>query len=365
MARVTARSAWIEGPGFDLAAFFAPALLGLAAFAAVAALGASPLLLLWLWIVAFDGPHMLAAYSRAYGDPALWRTRKWLLIGSLGAFLVGPALVAMGSGLGADWPFSAFLLLMTFYSYHHVVRQHWGFAALYAARGASPLPRARRHLLYLSCWCPYFAFLLTHPSLRQLAGPELSVNAAAVASSLAWVCIATWALTLLCALGLVQRARRAGQPTQSTAYLALTALFHGLVYLGLARAEPLFPAAQNLDQTFMMLAVVGGVFHSAQYVALIALFHVRSSQTPALAPTWFGRSWQRLLLVAVPFLALYAGVACLTNVYPSCSLGFSGETSRWALALWWGFALHHYWLDERIWHVRSDKRLRAIFQLSA
>jgi hypothetical protein len=56
MARVATRSAWIEGPGFDLAAFFVPALLGLTGFVAVARLGVSPLLLLWLWIVAFDGP---------------------------------------------------------------------------------------------------------------------------------------------------------------------------------------------------------------------------------------------------------------------------------------------------------------------
>jgi hypothetical protein len=33
------------------------------------------------------------------------------------------------------------------------------------------------------------------------------------------------------------------------------------------------------------------------------------------------------------------------------------------LAIWWGFALHHYWLDERIWHVRSDARLKRIFAL--
>jgi hypothetical protein len=29
------------------------------------------------------------------------------------------------------------------------------------------------------------------------------------------------------------------------------------------------------------------------------------------------------------------------------------------LAVWWGIALHHYWLDERIWRVSRDAPTRA------
>ena len=76
----------------------------------------------------------------------------------------------------------------------------------------------------------------------------------------------------------------------------------------------------------------------------------------------------RYAWLLLPFGALYLAVACATSVYPGCSVwggalpgSFTG--SQVALALWWGFALHHYWLDERIWHVRSDARLRRAFGL--
>ncbi|HXK20395.1 MAG TPA: hypothetical protein VNG33_21445, partial [Polyangiaceae bacterium] len=79
MARVATADVWLESPRFDVAAFFAPALLSVLAFVACVFWQSSPLIWLWVWIVAFDGPHMLAAYTRAYGDAVLWRTRKRLL----------------------------------------------------------------------------------------------------------------------------------------------------------------------------------------------------------------------------------------------------------------------------------------------
>ena len=372
MARVAAANPWIEAPGFDLTLFFAPAALSLLAFVSCVALGAPPLVWLWFWLIAFDGPHMLATYSRAYGDLGLWRSRKRLLLGSWLAFAVGPALLLLGAWLDAPGIFTAFLAGMSVYSFHHVVRQHWGFASLYGARaavaGASKVPTANlRFWFYGVCWTPYVAFILTHPSLAHevAAGGPLRLAGQLAALTL----LGFWLVGMARFARLLQRAWRQQAPLQQPAYLLLTALFHGLLFFLVARFEPVFHGAAGLDQEFMLLSVMNGMFHSAQYLGLVGLFHQRSAHVSSAPPTWFTNRPGRALGVLLPFVLLYIGMACATGVYPGCQVWLNRHLhqvglNQLALAIWWGFGLHHYWLDERIWHVRTDPQLQAVFGLA-
>ncbi|MGC4086944.1 MAG: hypothetical protein QM756_03400 [Polyangiaceae bacterium] len=356
-------AAWLSGPRFDVLSVFAPAVLVFAVFAACVSLGASPLPFLWLWLACFDGPHMFATYSRVYSDGELWRTRPRLLWGSLLAFAVGPAWLGLAALLRAPGLFTAFLALMSVYSYFHVVRQHWGFAALYGARSSARATQAERWLLYAACWLPYVAFVATHPAITGQA--QLPASTLALRSLLRVICGAGYLAALgLLLLGLV-RSIAARQPPQKSAYLLLAAAFHGLVYLLVAGYEPVFRGAVGLDQQFMLLSVMTGVFHSSQYVALVGLYHARTGSGLA---RWFTERPLRWLLLVAPFVAVYLIVACGTSVYPGCQawLGQAEGSltgSQLALGLWWGFALHHYWLDERVWHVRRDARLRQAFGL--
>lgn len=370
MARITTESAWIEGPVFDLTLFFGPAALSLLAFISCFSLGVSPLPWLWFWLVCFDGPHMLATYSRAYGDLGMWRSRKRLLLGSCSAFAVGPALLLLGSWLGAPGIFTVFLAGMSVYSFHHVVRQHWGFASLYGARthaavGSRLATGKLWFWFYGVCWAPYIAFILTHPSLTK----EVTAgNALRLAGQLAGLAlVGFWLVGLGRFARLLLHARQRKAPLQQPAYLLLTALFHGLLFLLVARFEPVFRGAVGLDQEFMLLGLMNGMFHSAQYLGLVGLFHRRSAHVSS-APTWFANHAGRTLGVLLPFVLLYIGVACATGVYPGCQVWLGRHLdgiglNQLALAIWWGFALHHYWLDERIWHVRTDPQLRAVFEL--
>jgi hypothetical protein len=43
---------------------------------------------------------------------------------------------------------------------------------------------------------------------------------------------------------------------------------------------------------------------------------------------------------------------------PRESPGVTPSANQIGLCLWWGLALHHYWLDQRIWRVRADAPLR-------
>ena len=56
---------------------------------------------------------------------------------------------------GSERPFLLFLGSATFYGYYHVVRQHYGFVALYNAvnRAAEPSSVALdKWTLYVGCW---------------------------------------------------------------------------------------------------------------------------------------------------------------------------------------------------------------------
>src|SRR5438552_571890 len=130
---VTAASRWIVSRGFDLAWFFGGAALSLAVLVLFFGAGAPVVLLWWIWLLAFDGPHIAAAFTRTYLDPDEWRARPAVLIAGLLAFAVGPAALLAGLALRSAGPFALFLGLATLYGYYHIVRQHYGFVALYRA----------------------------------------------------------------------------------------------------------------------------------------------------------------------------------------------------------------------------------------
>src|SRR5262245_29951221 len=120
---------WIVSRTFDLTLFFGGAALSLLVLG-LFVLGAPIVALWWIWLLAFDGPHIGAAFTRTYFDRQEWIRRPGVLVGSLLTFLIGPLFLAAGIITGSDDPFLWFLGLATFYGYYHVVRQHYGFVAL-------------------------------------------------------------------------------------------------------------------------------------------------------------------------------------------------------------------------------------------
>ena len=67
----------------------------------------------------------------------------------------------------------------------------------------------------------------------------------------------------------------------------------------------------------------------------------------------------RYLAACAAFSALYLVFAALTSVYPAITLFEDAKVgsvpvSRIALCFWWGIALQHYVIDQRIWRIKSD-----------
>jgi hypothetical protein len=56
---------------------------------------------------------------------------------------------------------------------------------------------------------------------------------------------------------------------------------------------------------------------------------------------------------------LYLGVNACRGASPILALfPYDSDVARLFLALYWGGALHHYYLDSKIWHPRRDPVLR-------
>ena len=140
-----ASSPWIISRREDLIWFHGAALAGVALLAFFA-LGpkltdatystAHPAVLaLLLWGIFFDGTHVVGTHTHSRAAVAgRW---AWILIG------IGPAVAVIdsfaltpsASQLGnAGWLFRSFLLFAYLWAYFHLVRQHYGFVALYRRR---------------------------------------------------------------------------------------------------------------------------------------------------------------------------------------------------------------------------------------
>jgi hypothetical protein len=354
------RRAWLVSRRYDLTWFFGAAVMAVALVPALFAVGVPIAALFWGWLLLVDGPHIGATLVRTYVDRDEWRERGPLLAWSLLAFLVGPAFVLANVVTGSKDPFTLFLGLAAFYGFYHVVRQHYGFLALYGGVNRARVDALDRWCLYVGCWTPYLYFLLVHPLARKLVSlpPELGPMEAV----LAWACAGAYAL----ALGTyVLRAR--GKPATCVAYVLTVLVAYGVIYLGVARLEPVYPAARGPDEAFMLISVMTALFHGVQYVALVWVHNRNRYSEPGVdygLARPLNASATRYTGTLVAFSAgFYLLAAAATGVFPGlhpwseATLG-PVSVNELGLCLWWGLALHHYVVDARIWRVSGDARLK-------
>lgn len=368
----TVPTRWIVSREFDLSLFFGGAALSLLVLVLTLVLRAPIVALWWIWLLAFDGPHIGAAFTRTYLDRQEWTQRPGMLAGSLATFAIGPLALALGVVAGSDGPFLLFLGFATLYGYYHVVRQHWGFVSLYNARNGARDPgmiELDRVTLYLGSWLPYVYFVLSHPRARTLIGLSATIESG-LERALLWGLAAVWVATLVRFASVHLRRRSFGEP--KVAYLLVTVLLHGAIYLGVGRFEPVYGSSRGPDQDFLLISILVVIFHNVQYLGLV-WFHNRNrygeSTGHGLAHL-VNRSPAFFVGACALFSAvIYFGSACATGVFPGCA-PFSDRQlgpvswNQVGLCLWWGLAMNHYVLDQKIWRVRGDRELRQNLRLA-
>ena len=352
-----AGSRWIVSASQDLIWFHGSVVAGLLLLLVFAyapkltdasyAPGNAAVLALLLWGVLFDGTHVWGTYARSYLAPDPTARLGLPGSGSLALVLLGPLLAVVDAWLPqrpsllghAGWLFQNFLLVAYLWAYWHLVRQHYGFLVLYHRKSAGRRPSDARvdvALLWVGCLYPYLRFSLSPAFLRSGLPvvlpeswlPQLRLGLDAAAAVILG--------GLLLAVLLRLRRVRPGPPEL---LLGVVIGFTALVF-------------SVLDNLLAITAVLT-IFHNLQYHRIVWQYERGRGRTPSgglgrylgfgvlLGLLWYG---PRILGVAV----VPAGVG--RNVL---------------LGLGWGVALHHYFVDGRIWRVRRHAAITQALDAGA
>ncbi len=340
------------------------ALLGLLA------LGVDALGLWFVWVTLVDTPHFIGTYTRTYFDPEAWRTQKRLLVGSLGWLLAGPLALGVGyllhaAGIGAyAVPWRLFLAGFIVWAYWHVIRQHWGIFNLYHRKAgtatAGAFARGEKTLLHAALAAPAIAFATHHSESAAAFGLSPAPAWLPLVQNLCWVFVGAF---IIQQSWLAANAWRRGLSLNGAKLLFAFVI---TTYTAVVALLPLVAAAPLL--AFAMLLTVP---HDVQYDAIVWFYHrqrkARGVTMRGLAGWITGRLPVFLgagIVMAVAFRYLGCGLelhsGCIPMIKTSAQPLFGEITLRDLLtAVFLGFPLNHYWLDQFIWRPSRDAQLAA------
>jgi hypothetical protein len=344
-------TAWVIGRRCDLAFLIGGSLVAYGLLAAHLLFGVAAVVIYCVWILAIDGPHVFATLSRTYLEPSERAARAGLLRWSLGLFALGPASVGLSALTGTRLPYDLFLVGCSLWAYWHVVRQHYGVMVLYKKKAGDMAP-ADDHVdatcLYVGLLAPFVGFVLSNPRALAMAG--LSVPPP-------WALPAAWGAfgAAVLALGLRQLLRL----VQGRAFNGSKVLFV-LTALSVS-AVVMSPAVASRIQYEAVFPIVTS-FHNVQYLAIVWFFHEHRRRDGLYVPAVARSIWVLLGAGVVFTIGYRVLLGCAFSAWPGCDVGAetialpAGLTlSDLGVGFLWGFALHHYYLDQKIWHVRRDR----------
>jgi len=300
--------------------------------------GHPAVLLVFLWGMLFDGPHVWGTYARSYLAPDAASRASLPGAWSWGLIALGPVVAladhwlcqAGPSLLGsAGWLFRGFLVLAYLWAYWHLVRQHYGFLSMYRRKAGEQNRRGSQldsAILWVGCLYPYLRFGMS-PGYLESGLPALL--------PIAWLDTARLALDVSCALlftGLIGLALSGRiEPFRlgpKHLLLAVVIAFHLLV----------FSCLKNL----LTITATLTIFHNLQYQRIVWQYergHGREPSGGLLPYLSLG-----LLLGLIWYGPRVLGVALTEASLPRNLL----------IGLGWGVAFHHYLIDGRIWRVRRS-----------
>ncbi|MEM7204014.1 MAG: hypothetical protein AAF628_27380 [Planctomycetota bacterium] len=362
---------WITDRRFDLLCYIAPCLASYLLLYANLALAVPVMFLWWLWVVVIDGPHVFGTISRTYLDAEEWRTRRPLLLGSLLWFLLGPAAVGIGVATGSRSPYQVFLLFASLWAYWHVVRQHYGFLCLYQRKNGEPAGRENAldyWLFYILMIAPLACFVLLNEQARDV----VMLSALSRGQLDAAVTLARGAVFAALAVYVGKEWLRwqRGEPLNGPKNLLLLSVVP--VHLVVCMYEPV---ATHLH--LLMFSVAVTVHHNVQYHGIVWFYNrnryrgegARERFGPMA--TWVSRSFWVYYAIGLLFTFvvrysswIFTGMPEIPggpgpNFISETRLGGSYSVAELAVAFWWGFAFHHYYLDQRIWRVSRDRQVQS------
>lgn len=340
------------------------------------------------WAFLLDAPHVWATLARTFLDPEERRLRRREFMISWLWFLVSPAcilapylynLIAPESarlpagllGLGA----LLFTVFFRLWAYYHVVRQHWGFYVLYQRKNADTDPVSNRvdfWFFNLALYAPLVMFL-TGPLFDKTPGiPDVGLNRMIIGGfnistaihTLAWT---VFSVAVVSYLAYQIRLWRQGQTLNGPKLLFLLSIV------------PLHLAVFNHPWLAALMVPIVTIGHNLQYHRIVWMFGQNKYQRPEsrsrfkAASTVFSHAGIYFATGLLFTFALYRGPwidwikgAVGMGLNDSFLLGVGmmagladPTTMNLGQQLFGGFlvgwAMQHYYLDSKIWRVRSDR----------
>jgi hypothetical protein len=363
-------SSWIVSPRYDLTFFILSTLSSYLILYLHFGLGVSALLLWWIWIVFFDGPHIFATLTRTYFDREEWRVRGRLLKWSLLIFAI-PIVVVVADDLTQTETFLAiFVLVFTLYQWWHIVRQHYGFMVLYQKRNGEPSGRGNSvdfWFFHLIMYVPYFSIVAQNETVSNNL-PFLAGNLIVMSSLPMTLNVASFVLVAgyICYTAYLWSK---GKVVNKPKLLLLSAVIPLPLIVSMSSLASIAP--------YILLAAATTIYHNIQYQGIVWYYagnRYRRKQKEQEKKVDFGlatkltRSFLGYYLAAILFTIIYRYT--LWGSSDSLNLPFvfklkeffdfsGGEAIKELAAMFaMAIALHHFYLDQKIWKVSSDKRLQ-------
>lgn len=352
--------AWIIGRRADLFWFWGSAGLSLAAGAAAMTWPVLALPIFCAWLLLGDGPHFWSTWTRSYWDPMERGRRGAVLWRSLWIFAPGFLCWGLWRATGVMAPWTGFLLVAALWGYHHAVRQDYGLWSLYARRAA--VTAAERKVdagfLYGLLWGIFAWFSVAHPLNASELGRPLP----------GWVApglLGAWAVGAMIYGSIILYRIINKRPVLPALFVLLPCVgLYAVGFLWIGLREPVIAGATNLEQAFAVLAVANGLQHGLQYLGLVhfAAGNRYPSGGPSLGERLSAhpaRAWLFYVALSLPYVALNLSRGAAPGVHPA-----SATLIGLSLCLYWGFVLHHYYLDQHLWRPHQDPALRHDLRLS-
>ena len=339
-----------------------------------------------LWVFVFHGPHFWATWSRTIVDRSWWAghrrdfrlSMRWILAGPV---VVGTSLLIQ-AGTGVRILEQAFLFFAAIWAYHHVVKQHFGFMALYRAK-AGEFDRGElmihKRWLITSLWLPVLIVLLNHPDwVVKVPGLEWLVRDAVGVRPFFWFArnfatAATWTFVGLQALAIGWLARNfvIGRPINvgETLTAATAVALHWFAVTAILTPPASAVGDPLAGYIFVPLVTM---FHNVQYHALVWHYNrVKFPDAQTATDSGAGNlAWalNRNLPVYFAFGLVYTVLTIGLELWPQqVGLDWRAAIAPWQAsfiaACIWGFSFVHYDLDARIWKVSHDPDLRRVLGL--
>ncbi len=318
------------------------------------------------WAILIDAPHVFGTLSRTYFDRSEWKTRKRLMLGSLLFFVVGPLMVLLGSGF-------TFFFVAALWAYYHLVKQHYGFMVLYKKKNhdLAPVDNALDRLLLMFAFnYPFVAFIANDPSAMARVPPLLRSGVNTVTQLLlagtivvggcwlirqlqrAWVRESLNLpkyLLLAAAIPMHWIVLLTPMPNKPIALVAILTIYHNLQYHRLIWFH---------NQKYMESGAGGSERGSSPTVREGSVNHLELKKKYGPAAL-ISRRLLYYIAFGILFGLLYQG--------PRQILGYFGLKAshgdvtaqlpipiQLGVAVLWGVAFIHYYLDSKIWRVRRD-----------